>query len=302
MSSKISRRIADLLVWVGFVMIIIGCALAYPFVRDTLQAQSDPSVSLSFVVTLPPAPPPPAVTPVPPRPPLTEPVMVLVTSTQTPTLPPTALPSSAPASVTPAMPAPTVTSSAVPAPVVLPDNNAAQDSVMTTPATAQPAPIITGIPPVRIVIPAIGLDAPVQTVGWHLDKGTSVWDVPDRRAAGWLKTSAPAGQSGNTVLDGHHNIKGEVFKQLIDLKPGDRIDLYAGSAIYRYATTEKHILPDRDQPMAVRIGNAKWIQPTDDERLTLVTCWPYTNNTHRLIIVARPLPTPQPDRQKGSVE
>ncbi len=40
---------------------------------------------------------------------------------------------------------------------------------------------------------------------------------------------------------------------------------------------------------AIRIANAKYIQPTEDERITLVTCWPYTNNTHRLIIVARPL-------------
>jgi sortase A len=155
---------------------------------------------------------------------------------------------------------------------------------------------MTGDPPNRIVIPAIRLDAPVVTVGWHVEqvKGTaaSVWDVPNQRMAGWLKTSAPAGKPGNTVLDGHHNINGEVFRYLVNLKPGDVIDLYASDVVYHYAVTEKHILPDRDQPMQVRIANARWIQPTDDERLTLVTCWPYTNNTHRLIIVARPLPSP----------
>lgn len=93
------------------------------------------------------------------------------------------------------------------------------------------------------------------------------------------------------MLDGHHNIRGEVFRRLVDLKPGDAIDLYAGGKVYHYAVTEKHILPDRDQPLQVRIANAQWIQPTADERLTLVTCWPYTNNTHRLIIVARPAPS-----------
>jgi sortase A len=51
--------------------------------------------------------------------------------------------------------------------------------------------------------------------------------------------------------------------------------------------------------MEVRIANAKWIQPTSDERLTLVTCWPYTNNTHRLIIVARPL---APSRMEKRIE
>jgi len=38
----------------------------------------------------------------------------------------------------------------------------------------------------------------------------------------------------------------------------------------------------------VRRQNARWIAPTTDERLTLVTCWPYTGNSHRLIIVAKP--------------
>ena len=56
-----------------------------------------------------------------------------------------------------------------------------------------------------------------------------------------------------------------------------------------YEVTALHILPDRDQPLEVRRQNATWIQPTLDERLTLVTCWPYTNNTHRLIVVAEPI-------------
>jgi len=29
--------------------------------------------------------------------------------------------------------------------------------------------------------------------------------------------------------------------------------------------------------------------PTEDERLTLVTCAPYPRNTHRLIVVASPV-------------
>lgn len=157
-----------------------------------------------------------------------------------------------------------------------------------------------------MVIPAIDLDAPVVIVSWHIEQvggvATSVWDVPNQRAAGWLKTSAPAGQPGNTVLDGHHNIRGEVFRRLIDLKPNDTIDLWAGGSVYHYVVTEKHILKERDQPIEVRLANAQWIQPTTDERLTLVTCWPYTNNTHRLVIVARPLPPSLSDRQKGNNE
>ncbi len=267
MTSNASRWIANVLIWTGLALIIFGCALAYPFMRDAIQAQSDPSVSLSFVVTPPPVP--------------TEVALVAPTDTSTP------LPASeAPVSVTPSL-VPLVT--AVPAPVVLPDNNTVITHSQTLSTVVLPAPVAAGDPPDRLVIAAIQLDAPVEVVGWHLEHGTSVWDVPARRAAGWLKTSAPAGQKGNTVLDGHHNIQGEVFRRLVDLKPGDVVELSARGNVYRYSVTEKHILPDRDQPMEVRIANAQWIQTTNDERLTLVTCWPYTNNTHRLIIVARPL-------------
>ena len=49
-----------------------------------------------------------------------------------------------------------------------------------------------------------------------------------------------------------------------------------------------HLLEEKGMPEEVRRSNAQWIAPTDDERVTLVTCWPYTSNTHRLVIVAKP--------------
>ena len=145
--------------------------------------------------------------------------------------------------------------------------------------------------PTRIVIPAINLDAAIVPVGWSAVNGVNVWDIPNYYAAGWLKTSATLGVPGNTVLDGHHNIEGEVFRYLVNLKPGDGITVYAGQQPHFYEVTALHILPDRGEPIEVREQNAAWIQPTLDERLTLVTCWPYTNNTHRLIVVAKPFPS-----------
>ena len=153
-------------------------------------------------------------------------------------------------------------------------------------------PVITDtalIIPTRITIPSIHLDAPIEPVGWSLVDGISAWDIPNHFAAGWLKTSALPGVPGNTVLDGHHNIAGEVFRYLVDLKPGALIEVYSNDRVFTYTVTVMRILPDRDQPIEVRRQIAEWIQPTSDERLTLVTCWPYTNNTHRLIVVAMPI-------------
>ncbi|VAW39853.1 hypothetical protein MNBD_CHLOROFLEXI01-1251 [hydrothermal vent metagenome] len=146
--------------------------------------------------------------------------------------------------------------------------------------------------PKRIVIPSIAVDAPVTDVGlsaFESDGQTYYqWQVPSAYEAGWHNSSAPLGQPGNTVLNGHHNIFGEVFGKLVNLQVGDEIVLYDADKPHSYTVSEVMILPERDQPLEVRLENAQWIQPTDDERLTLVTCWPYTDNSHRLIVVAYP--------------
>ena len=97
------------------------------------------------------------------------------------------------------------------------------------------------------------------------------------------------------MLDGHHNIYGEVFRYLVDLKPGDTIQLWAGDQAREYVVSLLKILPEKGQPLEVRLKNARWIQPTEDERLTLITCWPYESNTHRLIVVALPADAPPTD-------
>jgi sortase A len=156
-----------------------------------------------------------------------------------------------------------------------------------------------GDTPTRIVIPAIKLDAPVEAAGWHTVDGISQWDVPDHFAAGWLMTSAALGKPGNTAITGHHNVQGEVFRNLVKLERGDRITVYSGDEPHFYEITARKILPERGQPDEVRLANARWIQPTTDERITLITCWPYTSNTHRLIIVAKPV---APEKSNKPIE
>ncbi len=154
--------------------------------------------------------------------------------------------------------------------------------------TAQP-----GMAPDRIVIPAISLDASVVPIDYievtFEDKLYEQWLAPDFRAAGWHKTSVGLGVPGNTVLNGHHNIKGEVFRDLYRVQKGDEIDVYSGDQMFRYVVVFTAILPERNQPLEVRLANAQWIEPTEDERITLITCWPYESNTHRVVVVAVPI-------------
>jgi sortase A len=147
--------------------------------------------------------------------------------------------------------------------------------------------------PTRLIIPQLNLDVPVEMVGMvssQVAPGVLEWGVPDHRAAGWLNTSAGVGQGGNTVLDGHHNILGEVFKDLWTLEAGDELHLAADGLSRTYQVTDVLILPERDQPLEVRLQNAHYLSPTDEERLTLITCWPYTDNSHRTVVIAKPTP------------
>jgi sortase A len=43
-------------------------------------------------------------------------------------------------------------------------------------------------------------------------------------------------------------------------------------------------------PLSERLKTGELIGPTNDEQLTLVTCWPYGVDDHRLIVIARPAP------------
>lgn len=165
----------------------------------------------------------------------------------------------------------------------------------TVPDAPTPTPTPVSGPPDRIVIPSIDLDAPVVPIGWYIveDGGHSymIWQVADN-AVSWHKTSAYPGHRGNIVLNGHHNIKGEVFRYLVDVAVGDHVRLYVGDQVYHYAVDQKMILKEKGESLEVRWENASWIQPTDSERLTMVTCWPYTSNTHRLVVTALPVPPP----------
>ncbi len=187
----------------------------------------------------------------------------------------------------PAMRFPTPTlRSLAPYPTPLPGATAVE------PIEAVPTPTLYPTIPTRIEIPIIGLVAPiVPSEPAEVKIGSDTFEqykAPDKFAVGWHTTSALLGQIGNTVFNGHHNIFEKVFENLNKVVPGDEIIVYGGSVRYTYTVVNVMILPERNVDMATRFENARWILPSQDERLTLITCWPAESNTHRLIVVAQP--------------
>lgn len=136
-------------------------------------------------------------------------------------------------------------------------------------------------------IPSISVFAPVTAVGWEADGDeAAVWDSPHAQV-GWALSSALPGEEGNIVLYGHNNIDSSVFRNLSDLRFGDEVRLQTGEGEWRYDVTEVNILPVQSEEED-RVVYAEYMSPSRAPRLTLISCWPPTNNTHRVIVVAYP--------------
>lgn len=141
-----------------------------------------------------------------------------------------------------------------------------------------------------ISIPKIELEAPVMALDprSHNEDGQAIrrMPVPDAYIAGWDAESAQPGFAGNTIMTGHNNLWGAVFKYLDELEIGDEIAVWSEYGVFSYYVREVHILEETGQPYEVRLDNARFLNPSSDDRLTLVTCWPRNGSSHRLIVVA----------------
>jgi len=237
----------------------------------------------------------------PPAPEITETGAVVLAETvpPQPTVAATATPAASPSPTPPPTRPP---EDSGPTPELLPEYTVppAGPTATARPTSAPPTPVPTATPwpravepPTRIVAPSIGLDVKIVPMGWSLVDHNGIlvseWVIP-KNAAGWHMNSGLPGHGENVVISGHHNIEGKVFRYLVDLHLGDQVILYVNDTPYYYKVTDKYILKEAGMPLRVRRKNAQWIMPSGDERLTLVTCWPYQwpGNSHRVIVVARP--------------
>jgi hypothetical protein len=236
--------------------------------------------------------------------------------TSTPEATPTVIQDEKPALTSFPTPSETLTSTPAATPTVFPDESSAPTSfiapsvtptstpattptvvgVESNPALSTPKSHPVGLIPDRLVISSISLDVPVIPISFKVVESEGQvyyqWLTPDQYAVGWHISSALLGLPGNTVFNGHHNAYGMPFKDLVRLEIGDVIRVYSGSLEFRYQVVANIVLPERFEPLSTRIENARWIEPSLDERITLISCWPEDSNSLRVIIVAIPLSDP----------
>jgi len=121
---------------------------------------------------------------------------------------------------------------------------------------------------IRIQIPAIGVDAPVvEGDDWEALK----------QGVGHHIGSANPGERGNCVISAHNDIFGEIFRDLPDLDLDDEVFVHTASQVYRYVVTQKRVIEPSDVSVML---------PTSSPVLTLISCYPYGIDTHRIAVVA----------------
>jgi sortase (surface protein transpeptidase) len=138
----------------------------------------------------------------------------------------------------------------------------------------------------RLVIPTIGVDAPIEPVG--LDAQNAVAAPRSLDTVGWFSRGSAPGEPGDAVIDGHYGLPltPAVFRNLDKLRPGDTLQVIwpDGRRLQFRIETAVFLAANLAAPPDVfsRSGPA---------RLSLITCggqWEQSQRTYneRLIVTA----------------
>lgn len=130
-------------------------------------------------------------------------------------------------------------------------------SFSNTPESFKSLPLTNEFP-VEIIIPSLNLNLKIEPA--EIKNG--VWQISSNNAT-FLKSSAPVGYTGNSVIYGHN--KKAIFGNLPYVSIGQEIIIKKeGGNLYTYKVTDKFfVAPDR----------VDLVSPSEKEELTLFTCW-----------------------------
>ncbi len=166
----------------------------------------------------------------------------------------------------------------------LPQLGVSNDTSAASGASATPGANTATTVPVRLEIPSINLDLPVQ------NPATTDVDTLDallKYGPARYSASAQLGEAGNVVIFGHsshlpivHNKMFQAFNGIPNLKAGDSITVVGDNGkSYLYTV-------DGVARVSVDDGTSISLAPTDGTKLTIVTCDTLTGKSARFVLTA----------------
>ncbi|WP_238191379.1 class D sortase [Paenibacillus sp. L3-i20] len=151
-----------------------------------------------------------------------------------------------------------------------PEQTSVESSVepLETPVQKKASVVLNAIATIKI--PSIKLKLPVL-------EGATQKNL--KYAAAHLKETAAIGEVGNSAIAAHRmRAKGRLFNRLNEIKVNDKIIIETSGKTFTYTVNKISIV----EPTDVSVLNYN----KTDKRLTLITCDPVVDPTHRLIVHA----------------
>ncbi|MEV4250438.1 class F sortase [Streptosporangium canum] len=113
------------------------------------------------------------------------------------------------------------------------------------------APAMQPSTPVRVVIPRLGVNAPIRSVGLDKQGAIEVPPVTNPNLVGWYRSGPTAGEAGPAIMLGHKDTKSgsAVFSRLDEIRNGDVIEVHRKDGIVAVFTVggleqaEKAVFP-----------------------------------------------------------
>lgn len=181
----------------------------------------------------------------------------------------------------------------VAAPVVMPDEDDCAPSVVELPDCVVEAEVgkvrerdpARGVP-LRLVVPAIGVEAPVVPVALG---ASGVLEPPaDVTRVGWWEGGAePGSRHGTVLLTGHNYSRGDgVFDDLQRMRAGDLLEVWTTRGRVRYRVDA---VEDYTKTQLSRIATGLFSQSVRSQ-LVLVTCSNYEHGVFHgnTVVIAHP--------------
>ena len=143
----------------------------------------------------------------------------------------------------------------------------------------KPAPGVKPLPasvPVRIRIPAIGVNAPITLLNLDKSRQLQVPSDTNRNLAGWYRGGPAPGTAGNAIMDGHVDTHQgpAVFYNLGSLHKGNVVEVDRKDGTAALFTVDAIEVYEKSSFPSTRVYG-----PTKDPQLRLITCGGGYNKT-----------------------
>lgn len=156
-------------------------------------------------------------------------------------------------------------------------------------------------PDKRIIIPDLGVQAPIITVEWDIENKMKEGEFTEelKKWTVWYPTTPEPGEKWMTMVVGHtsnyfwvKSAYNTVFSKIPQLKEGQKIQIIRDGQLYEYVMKEQKIV----KPSEV---DDVYKDHYDDEKKTLAImgCYPVGSRDKRIIIIAEPVQKQKIDTQ-----